>query len=198
MSWNEWKFDFPIVNFWVMVDFVLKNHGKIDQFCVQKWPYLKSWNLENRFFICFNTSTHYLSCKFEQFWNFEKKFVHEFIHLAKKKIGGRLGPHSNLQFTKKIVRWYPNIFKIFQICWDAAASRTANENAWNAGTFLCETVLNKSRGLRGVLALTGAPASPTANGVKHFFEMGEKIWGTYHLPHWGSSCARVGVPSQCP
>ena len=73
-SWNEWKINFPIFaifRFWVMVDFVLKNHGKIDQkMCIsQKLKIGKIGKLKLHLF----QHIPYLSCKFEHFWNFEKK-----------------------------------------------------------------------------------------------------------------------------
>ena len=42
MSWNEFKINFPMFSFWVMIYFVLKKQRKIDQFWVQKRPYLKN------------------------------------------------------------------------------------------------------------------------------------------------------------
>ena len=32
MSWNDWKINFPIYIFWVMVDFILKIHRKMTNF----------------------------------------------------------------------------------------------------------------------------------------------------------------------
>ena len=40
--------------FWVMLDFVLKIQRKIDQFWLQKRPYLKNYKSENYFYICFS------------------------------------------------------------------------------------------------------------------------------------------------
>ena len=44
MCRNEWKINFPIFSFWVMVDFVLKIHRKFTIFWIQKWHNLKNRN----------------------------------------------------------------------------------------------------------------------------------------------------------
>ena len=117
MYWNEWKINFSIFQFWVMVDFLLKIHRKIDQFWVQKWQYLKNWRSENLFYIRFSTFRifHVIKSTFPIF----KNVVHEFIHLTKKSFfwwgsspptrssgGAPLWPYSwNCKFSTTLLRF---------------------------------------------------------------------------------------------
>ena len=55
MCRNEWKINFPIFSFWVMVDFVLKIHRKLADFECKIDHISKTKSRKNWFFIRFST-----------------------------------------------------------------------------------------------------------------------------------------------
>ena len=55
MCWNEWKINFPIFSFWVMVDFVLKIYRKLADFECKIDHISKTKSRKHWFFIRFST-----------------------------------------------------------------------------------------------------------------------------------------------
>ena len=81
MCWNERKIIFAIFIFWIMVDFLLKIHQKIDQFWVKKGLYLLKLKIEKiikLIFHSFQQITH-VTWKLDHIW--EGRGLHKCISL---------------------------------------------------------------------------------------------------------------------
>ena len=129
MSWNEWKINFPIFRFRVIVDFVLKIHRKINQSWVQKQRYLKNLKSEKLFVIRFSTYRifHVIMTTFEILKFFLSNYFLSIWLKKQKKIvrGCAHGPRMHLDWDPRLTI---NIeYKIDYI--SKTKSRTKN-NLW--------------------------------------------------------------------